>query len=227
MRLKQHINETITPSKWEELRETLERSCKPYIRHLKGAKSLLCRGSKKSIPFYDKKSQRQDRIPALIDINLHGLMDDWTKKNWGFDARSASTFTTNREHNARMYGTPYRMFPIGDFDYAWNDNVTQLYSEYDSWNYSVDMEFNHVNDNSTSVQDDIDDFQAEDNVFKRNIIPHLQNYKTSNLSTMLKQPGDKRGYSECIVHCKQYYLIHPEWSETLLSWFSDRYWRQK
>ena len=225
MRLKKHISESFSPRDWEQLRGDLERDCKPYIKQLKGAKSLLCRGSKKSVPFYERKSQRQDRIPALIHINLHHMMDDWTKKNWGFEARTASAFTTNREHNARMYGTPYRMFPIGDFDYAWNDNVTQLYQEYDGWNYNVNTEYNYVNDNATGPQDEIDDNQAEDNVFKRNIIPHLQDYKTRGLNKLLRQEGSKQGYSEAIINCKSYYLIHPEWASTLLSWFGDRYWR--
>lgn len=227
MRFKEYINEALTPQKWEELKTVLERDCMPYIKETKGCQSLLRRGSKDMFLFYGKKTQRQDRKPRMVDQDIHQMMDDWTKKNWGFRARSTSTFATNREHNARMYGSPFFMFPIGNFKYAWNDNVTELYKVYDGWNFYWHETFNHTNDNSTSVYDEIDEEQAKEITFNERVVPILQDYKTRDLNKLLRQRGDKQGFAECIVNCKSYYLVNPEWMETLYAWYGDKYWREK
>lgn len=221
------LYESITPTEWEQLRSELEKNCMPYIKMLKGCKSLLRRGAKTDISFFEKKTQRQDRRPLLINKELHTMMDTWSKKNWGFAARSASSFTTNREHNARMYGKPYIFFPIGNLKYAWNDDVTELYKTYDGWIWRVSDEYNSTNYHSTSQAEEISEEQAQENVFNNLIVPELQNYKTSGLDKMLKQPGDRQGYAEAIINCKSYYLINAEWRETLTAWYGDRYWRKK
>lgn len=217
MRFQHHINET-SPDEWATLHRTLEQDCMPYIKELKGCKSLLRRGSKNMIAFFDKKTQRQDRRPLLVDQDIHELMDDWTAKNWGFRARSQSAFTTPKESNARAYGHPYIFFPIGKFKYAWNDYVNNLYSVYDTW-------WQHK-------YSDREEGETEQQISQRNfddmVVPHLQAYKVNTgLNKLLKQSGETQGFSECIVNCKSYYLINPKWRTTLYAWYGDRYWRSK
>jgi len=222
------LKEMQSTPKWEKLRDELEDKCQPYIKHLKGCNSLLIRGSKQKIKYYSKFTTRQDRIPRLIDDrDLHKMMDNWTQKNWGFKARSQSVFTSTREHNAKMYGKPYIMFPIGKFDYAWNDNVYGLYGAYDRWGYIVEIVWDDLEDTrDTDDRPKYDEDEAKEEAFDLHILPHLENYDTNNLSKLLKKGESMAGYTECIVHCKTYYMIHPEWRQLLVEWFGKRYWNQ-
>jgi len=229
MRFKQHIiNETVTPSNWKKLQEILERDCMPYIKQLRGVKSLLVRGSKKLTTFYDEVIQRQDRRPLLINPDLSDILDDWTLKNWGFRSRSQSAFATNRLNAAKRYGNVYMIFPIGKFKYACNDNVNDLYGAYDSYEFRViDMADKMTSKND--MGDDRDPKEPHQKVFDEEILPHLKAYTVNTgLNRYLGDKSwEKTDFSECIVNCKSYYLINMEWSDTLLVWYTKRYWNKK
>jgi hypothetical protein len=229
MRFKQVIDEAVSTGAWKALQNMLDKNCMPYINFLKGCDSLLLRGSKKSIKMFDKVDQRQDRKPALIGKELSVIMDDWTKDNWGFRARSQSAFATNRIKASRSYGHTYLMFPIGKFDYAWNDDVGFLYGHYDSFDYLTSEKYLDINKNSASKADEISHEEADKLVFDEYIVPQLNAYTVNKgLNTYLKGDNwNKTGFSECIVHCKSYYLINMEWDSTLLSWYTDRHWKKK
>ncbi len=134
---------------------------------------------------------------------------------WGFKARSQSTFATNSRDTARSYGDHYIVFPIGKFKYTCNDDVVELYKNYDTFEWMTSIE---------ARERDISEEDAEQNVFDDVFVPKLKEYNTSDLNGYLKVgPGR---YSECIFNSKSYYIINNEWRVTLLEWYSNKYWKK-
>ena len=209
---------------WNAIRTMLEKNSMPFINHLKGAKSLLWRGvDGHNTPSIKRVTQRQDRRPRFIDMDLHDRLDAWTKKNWGFPARSASTFTSASRQAITNYGDQYIIFPIGNFKYSWNNDVSDLYYSYDHFESIVHNEI-RVNE-LKGIDEPLGD--TIDKIFKTVFVPELKGYKTSNLNSHLKVDHSGFNRTECILHCKQYYIINNQWDGTLLGWYSDKYWKEK
>jgi hypothetical protein len=224
MRLQQHLNEMTTQEVWEEIRTKIERDCKPFLKHMKGAKNLLHRGMSDVVSSIGKKVTRTDRTPRYISSELASMLDKWGKKHWKFPPRSQAVFTTINKHNASKYGSAYSIWPIGNFQYAWNNNVDNIYGYYDNFQWNVTRHRDKVNRDSASQSDEIDWDEAADEYFKMKLEPELSKYRTNMLNVYLKaSPGS---YTECIVKCKSYYYVHNfNWEGTLKGWFTDKYWR--
>jgi len=195
MKFKEYLTETadISMATWNELSTTLIKNCQPFIKELRGARSLLYRGVRVIPKTYDKKSPRSDRKPRLLDTELHDILNKETKKMFGWNTRSEGVFTTNNYGNAKSWGKPAIIFPIGNFKYIWNKNTYNLYNLYDSW--------------------------FDDDDILQEILKELKDYKSTNLSSFLRNPDFT--VSEAIIKCKSYYLINPVWKETLLAYFSE------
>jgi len=199
MRLRKHLNESgfMTTANWEALKADLDKKCKPYIKELKGAKSLLIRGvAQPKVPqFMTIRSVRKDRNPRLIDTKLHMKLGKLSKELFGWNIRSEGLFTTKSEIDVRMWGKPVIIFPIGNFKYVWKDDVTELYKQYDSWN----------------------PFGDNENIFELDIEPEIRGYHTDNLNKYLRMPA--KITSECIINCNTYYSINMKWYQTLLTYY--------
>ncbi len=229
MRLSKSIHESeMSQMNWTKLQEDLERDCMSFIKNLRGVKNLLYRGMKGEITRHWKKvNQRQDRVPRYIDSNLHKMMDDWSNKHWGFKARSQSTFTTANPANAKGYGRSYIIFPIGKFKYAWNNDVVKLYGNYDAFDARVKAYYERYNSQIEYEEDFKSMDELREVTFDEQIVPEMVKYETTNINKYLKMPVKDSDYTECILNCKSYYIIHREWESTLLEWYSVRYWRGK
>ena len=218
------INEETEIEKWERMREMLERNCQPYIKLLKSAKDLLKRGmASRTTDMIDKVPVRMDRQPRFIDPSLARMLDAYSKREWGFKARSQGVFAS-KDSNVEGYGNVYVVFPIGDFKYAWTRDAGQIYYNYDHFQAATTNRMNIENRYSESLSDEIHWDDAARLTFKDEMEPELKKYKTNNLRTYLRGPKNK--YSECIFTCKEYYIIHREWTSTLKGWFTDKYWKR-
>lgn len=203
MKLQQYINEMVSIKKWEELRDIIDKECQPFIKELKGCNTLLYRGVQNMPSFYDKKIPRTDRKPRLIQPDLHKKLGDLSKKKFGWNIREEGIFTTNNKSYTKQWGKPSIVFPIGNFEYVYNNNVEDLYGLYDQW-YTTS---------------DINDIKA-DKFFKSYIIPEINKYNTNDIKSYLKKPS--KNQSECIIKCKSYFSINAEWDKTLIAWFGER-----
>ena len=207
MKFKKYITEMISTSKWNNLREAIDKDCAPFIKELKGCNTLLYRGVKTPPRFYDKKTPRTDRKPRVIDITLHTKLGKETKKMFGWNLRIEGIFTTNNVSNADLWGSPSIIFPIGKFKYAWNKNVHDLYDAYDQWPTYM------------SKDGSMDHMLKE--LWDYNIMDSLKNYKTTGLNNYLSRTFR---LSECVIKCKEYYSINYEWNNTLMEWYGKRVW---
>jgi len=199
MRYRNYLNESefFSIDNWDQLYTSLEKKCKPYIKELKGAKYLLVRGVNSNVvpQFMQIRSVRKNRKPRVINSELHDKLGKYSKEHFGWNFRTEGLFTSKSVNDVTTWGHPVIIFPIGKFKYVWNDNVYELYDQYDNWGWSFD------NDVSWRIVKD-----------------ELSEYKTTNLNRYLS--SSNTSVSECIINCDKYYTINMEWYETLLKNYS-------
>lgn len=113
---------------YDEIKQTIMRDCKPYLEQIDNnpMRYPLYRGLKKDFVF-QKYPVRQDRRPMTMDATDHAYMVK-AFKDAGFKAnRNNSIFCTNSPTMASDYGKLYQVFPIGDFDYTWSEEIWDLF----------------------------------------------------------------------------------------------------
>lgn len=123
-----------------DLMDVLERDCKPYLDAVMG-NGLLARGIRNPghgieaklpggviVDLY-KKEVRQDRKPLHTERVTHYIIDAWFKKKFDISARSETVFCLGARGSDSIlgqYGTPYFIFPIGEFSFVWSPKVSDL-----------------------------------------------------------------------------------------------------
>jgi len=112
----------------EEIILLLKKNCGEFIKKI--GNYPLWRGYKK-INDIKKIISRENRKPKDMDENVHEVLDELFKKNFGWKARSEGIFVSGDYKTTYAYGTPYIFFPIGKYKYLWNPTILDLYSEYD------------------------------------------------------------------------------------------------
>ena len=110
----------------EMIFQTLEQECAPFIRDMGGMDSIveladhrprlgLMRGLQDRIQGIAKKGVRADRVPRDLSKTAHSVCDDWFFEKFGYRYRSAAAFCTDSYGQAKAYGQPYLVFPIGNY----------------------------------------------------------------------------------------------------------------
>jgi hypothetical protein len=114
------------------------RACEPYL-DLPGAKhGMLFRGArlghlgsynidKTTGLCWKMLTTRRDRFPADTPAELSRQADDTLHDQFGWYPRSQGVFATNNIKEAREYGTPHIIVPIGSTRYVWSPNVKDLF----------------------------------------------------------------------------------------------------
>ena len=67
---------------------------------------------------------RKDRQPRDAHPLAHKVMDEWFEKNFGIKPRSEGLFCTSNIEQAKDYGSPCFVFPVGNFKYLWGVSAT-------------------------------------------------------------------------------------------------------
>lgn len=105
------------------------KKCKPFIADWKISGGELLYSGRKMMADYIVKPVRQNRQPLDTSYKIHDKMDDQFYKKFGIKARSNSIFCTSILYNAEKYGTPYYIFPIGNYEIIWSPWIFDLYSK--------------------------------------------------------------------------------------------------
>jgi len=190
--LEEYYYDDLIEDKRKEIIKILNRDCKPFIREFKNNlknDDFIYRGVYyQEIDFYEKKKSRQDRRPLNTPEHTHKRLDDLFMKEFGWKARSEGVFCTNKRKQAFGFGEPHLFFPIGQYDYIYNEKIRDLYV--------------HIKEKDT--------INSPDPNLLETII---SSYKNNNLNKHL----DNNGKSfEIVFRCKEYYIINPDYKSDIL-----------
>lgn len=103
----------------------IRRECKPFLEH--DTSRLMYRGMQSKPSHIYKQAVRSDRRPRNVDHKIHDALDAWFEEKFGFKARSETAFVTGSFADAKSYGKPYAVFPIGDFKFVWSPEIGDLF----------------------------------------------------------------------------------------------------
>lgn len=72
---------------------------------------------------------RTDRKPMNTSNKYHIPLNKYFKDTYGIEYRSNSIFVTGDYNDANDYGqgSPFLIFPIGNYNYLWSPNIDDLY----------------------------------------------------------------------------------------------------
>jgi len=194
MRLKQHITEMyLRQEEMDDCIAKLKKNCKPFFKKASGG-NLLWRGSNKPMEgeYIIKVKTRKDRKPKDMNLGVHEIVDDMFLKHKKWRARSQGVFATEYRSTASAYGIARLMFPIGNFKFLYNPNITDLYQKILNLgiNYSGDI----------VPEENMDqEFKTKAKVKRAELEKIIKGYKSTNLS----QNKD----TEIAILCKAYYLV--------------------
>lgn len=131
MRLKEYINEADISV--ERMMELIVNNCWPYINDLRRQsissptlKHLLWSGRKNENKSLIKRKVK-GRRPLDTPKEIHNMLDQMFKKQFGVEARSNSVFCYNSDFKVQVYGEPYSIFPMGKYKILWSPYVSDLY----------------------------------------------------------------------------------------------------
>jgi len=218
MRLQKYITEADQrPEVWEEITSSIEKNCQPFLKDLKGSRSLLYRGLSHPVLTIMVLKSLQDRKPRFVDRDLHQRMNDYFKKTVGWNVRSEGLFVSCDESIAYRFTSNRSIgivFPIGNYKCVWNPNISSLYSAYDQYDARSYVRYASSNSEGRKMTRE----EAEIEIYNETILPHLKNYASGNLKRYLKEDSE---FSECIIKCDKYYLINYTWKSHLLAKYSE------
>ena len=190
MRLKEYILNEGTSS---EVHQILKENCKPYLQ---SSKMWYYRtvSSAKEVKLSNKDGilnlkPRMDRKPSDTPQYLHGLIDGWFKKKFGWKVRSEGVFTYPKNE----ISGPQFVFPIGTFKFVYSPKVLDLYRTICQFRPKVPgaLAVNLMHLTNTDIMDKL---------FELFIDGYGDSYTNKNIN------GSGLD-SEVVFGCKEYYLV--------------------
>lgn len=160
---KQFINEEsgITPN---DIVDDIMANCQPYLKESDYFRNRgmtnLWRGIEGVNVAFTTKQTRIDRKPQGMNTEIKELLDDALMEKFGLPFRSKAAFTTGDSKRVELFGNPYAVFPIGNFDYLWSPKVHDL-NENPEWgdlitsNLGPNQEINLTKDQIKDFLDDM------------------------------------------------------------------------
>jgi len=173
------------PKDVANLMQAVKIHCKPYLEAVDGSilKYGLYRGLKFGRHPIIKKQVRLDgRQPKDSNQSMHDIFNDRFVEHFGEPFRNA-LFVTNDSSDASEYGTVYQIFPIGNFTFLWNTEISDMYTK---WDYVANNpDSNNYDDFATNL-----DYLIAKGTFKTTDLQH---------ATMSNH--------EIAIRCESYYAI--------------------
>lgn len=133
----------------EQLADLIKKDCAPWLAQ----KTTVWRGVEpdeimntprwfKKIYNSDEESDENDlmyigavrnkRVPRDSDPNHQKILDKFFISKVGIPLRSTSLFCVKSQGIARSYGEAMKIFPIGEFHYAWSKYIPDLFTTMDN-----------------------------------------------------------------------------------------------
>lgn len=141
------------------------------------------------------KSNR-NRNPTDTEQIGHEIADGFFLRAFGWRARSEGVFATGRYKEARGYGDPFIMIPIGDFNILWSDKVVDMYSLFTEVNHHYD---NHLREVGL-VEIDQEDYENGLQMAFEEALEDAHYHDANLAGAILSQ-------NEIMIDCDEYVLI--------------------
>lgn len=213
----------IQDSEFNKIKEILKKDCSHFLNELKSDGDFLFRGMK-TLPdnTYNDidgiwiKQARKNRTPRDLDYDIDMVFNDLFKERFNIPLRRQGVFATKDPIGAKGYtpnGEAYLFFPIDDYKYFWNPEITDLY------NYLDDQEWYNDFESEKSLEDisfyDYHKKKAKlDGYDPMDEIEHIVNdYKKGGLSEV--------GVQEITFILDKYYVIHEKYYFKLKEWLNE------
>ena len=183
-----------------EVFELIRRDCKPYLQQNKSpinnTPMFRGMGGHSKMPSDEivlkKQIRLQGRKTKDMNVTVHMVMNEWMMKEFGEPFRNA-LFTYGKRRSTSLYGSPYVIFPIGDFTFLYHDKFSDIYSTYESYKWNNDP------------------LQPGESrgAFARKFVKHIAsvnngNWKQDSIIQAINSSN------EIMIRCKEYYAISHE-----------------
>ena len=117
--------------------EQIKLHCQPFLNEVEDPFSLL-RGLHATNEWAVNRPVRlENRKPMSSPQKLHDEINFIMRKKFGAEFRN-SLFCTGAESMAHVYGMPFAIFPVGDYEYLWSPKYRDLYTAYDIFRVNHD-----------------------------------------------------------------------------------------
>jgi len=181
--LNEYDEQAWTEQEWAKIVKTIKWDCKPFLTQAKG--KILFRGLGYARDDFMKKTVRlSDRVPKDMPEEIHNKLNKFFVMKHGAPFRNA-LFLSGDNAQADEYGSLYRIYPIGNFEFLWSPAVNDLFSSWEDYAYGWDAEYGYPEEN-------LRDFHNE--ILKNN-------YTTNDLAKAIGSGN------EIMLRCKSYYAI--------------------
>ena len=110
-----------------EIAEVVRKDCKKFLQY----KIELFRGTEDTNDQFLYVEPHEFRNPLNSSHELTEVLNDIYEDIGSNVTRNNSVFTTTNIYEANSYGNLYLVFPIGDFDVLWNENIEDSFVEFE------------------------------------------------------------------------------------------------
>jgi len=207
-----YINESIDT----ELTEVFK-NCAPYIKLLKECDGkMLYREGQYLVDDITEFEHNWYRRPKDTPLEVHEIMNDVFMKEFGWTARSGVFCYINTKYRESGYGKGYLLFPIGDFEYLWSDEIKDMFVDFememmgipedmieDEWNLKCGDDKKCMDD--TKKYEEYFNMRMDEykNDFYLKLEEKIKDFQDSNIC--------KAYYiNEIMIKCDSYYMIDLE-----------------
>lgn len=174
----------------------IKENCQPFLKQWN--QKFLYRGMRNYIkPPYEIYEVRKNRKPRDTPPIIHKTLDDHFLKKYGHKYRSNSLFAAGSSSTVMQFGTPHRIFPIGNFDFIWHPDV------YDLLDYIHDeakRKFDDYND-AGNIRLLVRDNPERAKEITNEIISNIQFIKNKRLADAIELDN------EIMINCDQYVVL--------------------
>ena len=195
------------------------KDCQPFFKAMgiSGTNNLggFMYSGRRGKPDFFTGTVRTDRKSVDMSPELQSDLNKEFVNQFGYPARSNSVFCTGDDDVTTYYGSPFMIFPIGNFKFLWSDDIRDLYvyisnhtniSNMKGGNKLFDYFYNSIGKDITN-EDERNDI-AKDMYW--DFITHtVHSYTKNNLRAAVDSE------SEIMITCEKYYAVsyHPWYSK--------------
>jgi hypothetical protein len=131
MKFSNYLNENISI---DAVGDYISDNCQPFLKEFGNQYSkenFIYRGVLSVGSDFLIKNTRKDRKPRYVDERSHKFLEEIGKRIFGWNIRKEGVFTGSFK-TAQRYGKMVIFIPVGNYEYVFNKDTTDIYFEYDS-----------------------------------------------------------------------------------------------